>query len=88
MAIFHDMVERFIKVFMDDFSVFGFSFDACLRNLDLVLQRCKETNLILLYKKGLFLDITYHKGIEVERAKIEIIVKLPPPTNVKDVRSF
>ena len=36
MAIFHDMVERFIEVFMDDFSVFGSSFDACLHNLDLV----------------------------------------------------
>ena len=27
-------------------------------------------------------------GIEVDRAKIEVIEKLPPPTNVKGVRSF
>jgi len=46
-AIFHDIVERFIEVFMDDFSVFGSSFDACLRNLDLVLQQCEETNIVL-----------------------------------------
>ena len=38
MAIFHDMVERFIEVFMNDFSIFGSSFNACLCNLDLVLQ--------------------------------------------------
>jgi len=46
MTIFHDIVERFIEVFMDDFSVLESSFDACLHNLDLVLQRC-ETNLAL-----------------------------------------
>ena len=44
MAIFHDMNERFIKVFMDGFSVSGSSYDACLRNLDLILQQCENTN--------------------------------------------
>ncbi|GJX74162.1 reverse transcriptase domain-containing protein [Tanacetum coccineum] len=43
-AIFHDMVEDFMEVFMDDFSVFGNSFDQCLNNLDKMLGRCKETN--------------------------------------------
>jgi len=47
MAIFHDMVEQIIEVFMDDFSVFHPSFDACLHNLNLVLQRCEDTNLVL-----------------------------------------
>ncbi|MCQ7416395.1 reverse transcriptase family protein, partial [Salmonella enterica] len=47
MAIFADMVEEIMEVFMDDFSVFGSSFDACLHNLSLVLQRCQETNLVL-----------------------------------------
>ena len=28
------------------------------------------------------------RGIEVDRAKIEIVEKLPPPTSVKGVRSF
>jgi len=41
MAIFRDMVEQIIKVFMDDFLVFGPSFDTCLHNLNLVLQRCE-----------------------------------------------
>ncbi|KAI5351500.1 hypothetical protein L3X38_004391 [Prunus dulcis] len=47
MSIFSDMVERFIEVFMDDFSVFGDSFDQCLHNLSKVLARCEHTNLVL-----------------------------------------
>ncbi|GKA43752.1 reverse transcriptase domain-containing protein [Tanacetum coccineum] len=36
-AIFHDMVEDFMEVFMDNFSVFGSSFENCLENLDKML---------------------------------------------------
>ncbi|GKE51127.1 reverse transcriptase domain-containing protein [Tanacetum coccineum] len=46
-VIFHDMVEDFMEVFMEDFSVFGNSFDQCLNNLDKMLDRCEETNLVL-----------------------------------------
>ena len=46
-SIFSEYVENIIKVFMDDFSVFSDSFDACLQNLTLVLKRCIETNLVL-----------------------------------------
>jgi hypothetical protein len=47
LSIFSDMVERFIEIFMDDFSVFGDSFDDCLTNLEKVLSRCEEKNLVL-----------------------------------------
>ncbi|GJV06278.1 reverse transcriptase domain-containing protein [Tanacetum coccineum] len=47
LAIFHDMIEESIEVFMDDFSIFGNSFDHCLKNLDKMLQRCKDANLAL-----------------------------------------
>ncbi|GKE68328.1 reverse transcriptase domain-containing protein, partial [Tanacetum coccineum] len=47
MAIFHDMIEETMEVFMDDFSVFGDSFSACLSHLDKMLKRCEDTNLIL-----------------------------------------
>ena len=47
MAIFADMVEEIMEVFMDDFSVYGNSFEKCLTNLDRVLARCEETNLVL-----------------------------------------
>ena len=55
MAIFHDIVEQIIEVFMDDFSVFGPSFDTCLSNLNLVLQRCEDTNLIFNWEKCHFM---------------------------------
>ncbi|GJU60826.1 reverse transcriptase domain-containing protein, partial [Tanacetum coccineum] len=47
MAIFHDMIEKTMEVFMDDFSVFGHSFDLCLSNLEKMLKRCEDTNLVL-----------------------------------------
>ncbi|CAL9001020.1 unnamed protein product, partial [Prunus brigantina] len=96
MAIFSDMVERFMEVFMDDFSVFGSSFDDCLHHLSLVLKRCQETNLILNWEKCHFMvrqgivlgHVVSSKGIEVDKAKIDIISNLPPPSSVKGVRSF
>ncbi|GJX26306.1 reverse transcriptase domain-containing protein [Tanacetum coccineum] len=95
-AIFHDMVEDFMEVFIDDFSVFGNSFDCCLANLDRMLARCEETNLVLNWEKCHFMVkegiVLGHKisraGIEVDRSKIDVIAKLPYPTNVKGVRSF
>lgn len=53
--IFSDMVERFLEVFMDDFSVFGDSFDDCLSKLQKVLIRCKEKNLVLNWEKCHFM---------------------------------
>ena len=96
MAIFSDMVEKIIEVFMDDFSVLGSSFDNCLENLRAVLVRCKETNLVLNWEKchfmvqeGIVLDHRISaRGIEVDRAKIEAIENLPPPSSVKGIRCF
>ncbi|GKA11421.1 reverse transcriptase domain-containing protein [Tanacetum coccineum] len=51
LAIFHDLIEESIKVFMDDFSVFRNSFDKCLNNLDKMLQRCKDAHLVLNWEK-------------------------------------
>nr|GFB73083.1 reverse transcriptase domain-containing protein [Tanacetum cinerariifolium] len=47
LVIFHDMVEKTMEVFMDDFSVFGNSFENCLSRLDKMLQMCEDTNLSL-----------------------------------------
>ena len=55
MAIFSDMVEEIMEVFIDDFSVFGTSFDHCLHNLAKVLQRCEEKNLVLNWEKCHFM---------------------------------
>ena len=96
MSIFSDFVEDIMEVFMDDFSVYGSSFDACLDNLSKVLQHCKETNLVLNWEKCHFMvtkgvvlgHIVSENGIEVDKAKIEVIEKLPPPTTVKRNKEF
>ncbi|KAJ0667548.1 putative nucleotidyltransferase, Ribonuclease H [Helianthus annuus] len=95
-AIFQDMLETSMEVFMDDFSVYGTNFEKCLSNLDRMLKRCIETNLMLNWEKCHFMVtegiVLGHKvsreGIEVDRAKIDTISRLPPPTSVKSVRSF
>ncbi|KAK8992084.1 hypothetical protein V6N11_044976 [Hibiscus sabdariffa] len=46
-AIFSDLNEDYLEIFMDDFSTFGDNFDNCLNNLEKVLKRCKEMNLVL-----------------------------------------
>nr|GEW46153.1 retrovirus-related Pol polyprotein from transposon 17.6 [Tanacetum cinerariifolium] len=96
MAIFHDMTKQTMEVFMDDFSVFGNSFLTCLTNLEKMLKRCKDTKLALNWEKSHFLVkegiVLGHKiskkGIEVDKAKIDVIFKLPHPTTVKGIRSF
>ncbi|GJZ97691.1 reverse transcriptase domain-containing protein [Tanacetum coccineum] len=95
MAIFHDMIEKTMEVFMDDFSVFGDSFDSCLSNLERMLKRCEDTNLVLNWEKCHFMCkegiVLGHKisksGIEVDRAKVDVIAKLPHPTTVKGMPS-
>ncbi|GJZ10093.1 reverse transcriptase domain-containing protein [Tanacetum coccineum] len=95
-AIFHDMIEKTMEVFMDDFSVFGSSFSTCLTHLEKMLKRCEDTNLALNWEKSHFMVkegiVLGHKisksGIEVDRAKINVIAKLPNPTTVKGIRSF
>lgn len=73
--IFSDMVEETLKVFMDDFSM-----------ASRALQRCKEFNLVLNWEKyhfivneGIVLGYKiFAKGIEIDKAKVELIEKLPP----------
>ena len=75
---------------MNDFTVYGTSFDACLNSLDRVLNRCIETNLVLNFEKCHFMveqgivlgNIISNKGIEVDPAKIVVISQLPYPSCV------
>nr|GFA36198.1 reverse transcriptase domain-containing protein [Tanacetum cinerariifolium] len=91
MAIFHDMIEKTIEVFMDDFSVFENSFQSCLSHLEKMLKRYEDTNLYLNWEKSHFMVkegiVLSHKiskkGIEVDKAKVNVITKLPHPTTVK-----
>nr|GEW29425.1 reverse transcriptase domain-containing protein [Tanacetum cinerariifolium] len=72
------------------------SFENCLSRLDKMLQRCEDTNLSLNWEKSHFMVkegiVLRHKisknRIEVDRAKVNVIAKLPHPTTVKGVQSF
>ena len=89
MAIFSDFCEKIVEVFMDEFSVYGTSFDDCLSNLDRVLQRCEQTNLVLIWEERIILGQKISKkGIEVDQAKVDAIEKMPCPKSKKAIRSF
>ncbi|RDX62939.1 hypothetical protein CR513_58680, partial [Mucuna pruriens] len=95
-SIFSDLLQDYIEVFMDDFMVYADSFEACLSNLTRVLKRCIDTNLVLNFEKCHFMvtegivlgHLVSNRGIEVDKAKIDIITSLPNPTSVREVRSF
>ena len=95
-GIFNDMIEIILEFFMYDFSIFGDSYEGCLENLRKVLERCQEKNLVLNWEKCHFMvtqgivlgHIVSKNGIEVDKAKVELIFNLPTPKCVRDIRSF
>jgi hypothetical protein len=96
MAVFAEFIEEIVEVFMDDFSVYGKTFMNCLANLDKVLTRCAEVDLVLNWEKCHFMvkqcvvleHVISGRGIEVDKAKVETVEQPPPPTDVKSLRSF
>jgi hypothetical protein len=96
MAVFLEFIKEIVEVFMDDFSVYGKTFMDCLANLEKVLMRCAEVDLVLNWEKchlmvrqGIVLGhVISERGIEVDKAKVETVEQLPPPTDVKSLRSF
>jgi hypothetical protein len=81
MAVFSEFIEEIVEVFMDDFSVYGKTFMDCLANLDKVLTRCVEVDLVLnwekchfMVKQGIVLGhVISERGIEVDKAKVEMV---------------
>lgn len=93
MSIFADFLDEIMEVFMDDFSVSGSSFKNCLSNLEKILERCVEVNLVLNWEKCHFMviegivlgHIISERGIEVDKAKIEVIKNLQPPKTIREI---
>ena len=85
LSIFSDMVQCIIEVYMDDITIYGGSFEECLINLQTVLHKCIEKNMVLNWEKCHFMvsqgiilgHIISEKGIEFDKAKIDLISKLP-----------
>ena len=95
-AIFSDFLGDSLEVFMDDFSIFGNDFESCLAHLKKILKVCVRKRLVLNWEKSHFMvregvvlrHIVSGKGLEVDKAKIEVIQDLPLPSTVKGLRSF
>ena len=95
-SMFSDLVEEAMEIFMDDFSVYGSSFEHCVENLETVLHRCQDKILALNWEKCHFMVtegiVLGHKisstGLEVDQAKVVVIKTLMPPTTIKGIRSF
>ncbi|RDY00305.1 Retrovirus-related Pol polyprotein from transposon 17.6, partial [Mucuna pruriens] len=91
-SIFSDLLEDCMEVFMDDFTVYAESFEAYLNNFSKVLRRCIDSNLVLNFEKCHFMvtegivlgHLVLARGIEVDRAKIDVISSLPNPTSVRE----
>jgi hypothetical protein len=91
MAVFSEFIEEIVEVSMDDFFVYGKMFMDCLANLEKVLTRCAEVDLVLnwekchfMVKQGIVLGhVISERGIEVDKAKVETVEQLPPRTDVK-----
>ena len=96
MAIFSDFIGESMEVFMNDFSVFSPSFDACLEHLTQILDVCVKKRLVLSWEKSHFMvregivlgHLVSSKGLEVDKAKVEVIQDLALPTSIRELRSF
>ena len=93
MATFSAFQGDSFEVFMDDFSLFGDDFDNCLAHLTNILEVCVKKQLVLSLKKSHFMKreglvlrhIVPGKGLEVDKAKIEVIQNLPLPATIQDL---
>ena len=94
--IFSDFLGDGLEVFMDDFSVFGNDFESSLAHLTKIWEVCFRKRLLLSWEKSHFMvregvvlgHIISGKGLEVDKAKLEVIQNLPLPGIVRDLRSF
>jgi hypothetical protein len=96
MAILSDLIEKAMEVFMNDFSVYGKTFEDCLANLDKVLKRCQMADLVIKWEKchfmvreGIVLGHKFlEKGIDVDKEKIEVTEQLSLLTNRRFIQNF
>ena len=81
---------------MEDFSVFGPSFDACLEHLTQILDVCLKKHLVLSWEKSHFMvragialgHLVSTKGLEVDKAKVKVIQYLALSKSIRELRSF
>jgi len=102
-STFERLMERVLEgiqwkrclVYIDDVLVFGKTFPQTLDNLNVVLERIRDSGLKLkpskcefFKEKVVFLGHQVSKeGITCDPAKVEAVLTWPDPTNIKEIRS-
>ena len=95
-VIFSDFIGESMEVFMDDFSVFGPSFDACLEHLTQIIDVCVKKRLVFSWEKSHFMvregimlgHLVSSKGLEVDKPKVEVIQDIALPKSIRELKSF
>ena len=94
-AVFKEFIHKFLEVYFDDWTMFGLM-DKYVGALRLMLAKCQEHHISLKLKKCIFCvpfgillgHVVCREGLMVDPAKIAIIVNLPPPASVKQLRTI
>ena len=94
-SAFKDFIHKFLKVYFDDWTVFGLVRDH-IESLCMMLGCCHLYHIVLNSKKCFFCTpfgvllghVVCHDGILVEPSKVAIILVLPPPISVTQLRSL
>ena len=92
MKIFVDYLDKFMKVFLDDFTVYGTKEDD-IEHLEKCLIRCRENGVSLNPEKCYFCvnfgrllgNVVCKEGLLVDPKKVPVIKELPPPTTIRGV---
>ena len=93
-VVFKKFIHKFLEVYFDDWIVFGLM-DKCVGALRLMLVKCQEHQISLNLKNCIFYvpfgillgHVVCRQGLMVDPAKIAIIVNLPPPATIKELRT-
>ena len=92
-AVFKEYIHKFLEVYFNDWTIFGL-LKKHVEALRLMLAKCRQHQISLNLKKcifcvpfGIFLGrIVCRQGLIVDLANIAIIVNLPPPNLVRQLR--
>ena len=94
--VFHDYLDRFVIVFVDDILIFSKSMEEHEEHLRIIFQILREKKLYAKFKKCEFwLDqmvflghVIFKPRISVDPSKVEVVVDWARLTNVSEIRSF
>lgn len=94
--LFHDMINRFLIVYIDDLLVYSHSMEEHVQQVRLVLQHLQANRLFVNAEKSLFHVSTLTSlgyvltpgGVAMDQAKVDAVCNWHTPNTVKDLQRF